>query len=303
MPRIIHHTLLERLVRLPETRGFIDDFRQTADISLVLRDPLGNALIAGSPDAPLCRYLATTEAGRSLCRRAQQGLYLAAAQEANCCRCDAGLHEIASPLRFAERTAGYLVFRGVRTEGLEKRNLHRIRHLLSKADVEITSERLEALLAQSTLISEPTMRAAMRIVALAARHLIRQISSQHTTAERPLPQLTQKAQRFIRAHGLTESCTLPEIARTCAVSEAHLSRVFHESTGLTVSEYLSRLRVKHAAEMLKQGSSTITDIAFASGFQSISQFNRTFRKVSGTTPSRLRRGGQISEFPETEDIA
>jgi len=72
------------------------------------------------------------------------------------------------------------------------------------------------------------------------------------------------------------------------VSTAHLSRVFHESTGLTVTEYLSRFRVEHARNRLQRQEKSITEIAFDCGFQSISQFNRTFKKVTGFAPSRMR---------------
>ena len=303
MPRIIRQTLLERFLKLPETALFVDDFRETTGLALSLRDPLGVALGDQPLDSPLCRHLASTKAGRALCARVQQGLYTSASVAPNACHCDAGLHEAAAPLRFAERTIGFLVFRGIRTHGVEKRDLQRTHYLLAKSAVNIDPSMLADLLAQSRLMSAAAVDASNRVVALAAQQLMRQATSQHPQTERPLPRLTTLAQRYMRAHALTEACTLPAIARACAVSEAHLSRVFHESTGLTISEYLARTRVKHALEMLKQQPRSITEVAFASGFQSISQFNRTFRKVTDSTPSKTRRAGHGSPLGNPGDNA
>jgi len=82
--------------------------------------------------------------------------------------------------------------------------------------------------------------------------------------------------------------TLGEIAKWAGVSEGHFSKLFKKATGLTFVKYLTRMRVKQAQKDLRETRRSISEIAFASGFNSIAQFNRSFRKVTGQSPSKYR---------------
>lgn len=86
----------------------------------------------------------------------------------------------------------------------------------------------------------------------------------------------------------TEPLSLGDVARTVGLSRERLSRLFNESMGINFSEYLTLTRLNTAQEQLRNTDAPITEIAFASGFQSISQFNRSFLKVEGCAPSRFR---------------
>ena len=85
-----------------------------------------------------------------------------------------------------------------------------------------------------------------------------------------------------------EDLGLPAVARHCGVSEGHLSRLFHHATGLTFREYVTQVRAEHARALVLHTSRGITEIAYESGFQSLSQFHRVFRKAYGTSPGQLR---------------
>ncbi len=82
--------------------------------------------------------------------------------------------------------------------------------------------------------------------------------------------------------------TLPRIARRFAMSEGYFCRFFRQGTGMSFTNYLAIIRVRQAAELLRSSSLSVAEIAFRTGFGSLSQFNRTFKAVTASTPRRLR---------------
>jgi AraC-like DNA-binding protein len=81
---------------------------------------------------------------------------------------------------------------------------------------------------------------------------------------------------------------LVEIARTVGCSPFHLSRVFHETTGLTIPQYRNRLRTYEALRRLNDGEHDLAAIAAASGFADHSHMTRSIVAQYGEPPSRLR---------------
>jgi len=89
-----------------------------------------------------------------------------------------------------------------------------------------------------------------------------------------------------------EAVTLRQAAEQAHLSQHHFCRVFKHSTGITFTEFLARVRVEKAKGLLTNPDLRITEAANRAGFQSISQFNRVFRRCTGTSPSNFRKGLQ-----------
>lgn len=89
-----------------------------------------------------------------------------------------------------------------------------------------------------------------------------------------------------------ENLTLDQAAAVAGFSKYHFSRLFKEFTGSTFQEYLTRQRLRHAEELLADSSISVTDIAMASGFSSVSNFNRSFRMYNHCSPSQFRKKQQ-----------
>ena len=83
---------------------------------------------------------------------------------------------------------------------------------------------------------------------------------------------------------------MPALARRCGLSPPTLRRDFHAVFGCSPRDYALRLRVQHAAELLRRPGSSVTDVALTCGFASASGLARRFRSILGTTP-RLWRAG------------
>ena len=80
------------------------------------------------------------------------------------------------------------------------------------------------------------------------------------------------------------------IAKKFYFSPNHFSRVFRKTTGTGFNAYLNCYRVEKAGEMLLETDLSVSEIAFLTGFGSISQFNRVFRNITNKTPKAWRKG-------------
>jgi AraC-like DNA-binding protein len=110
--------------------------------------------------------------------------------------------------------------------------------------------------------------------------------SRRTTGE-SRRQLVSQASELLHRMG-SERLGLVAIAREIGCSPFHLSRVFHEITGVTIPQYRTRLRVHDALRRLNDGEHDLAAIAMASGFADHSHMTRSIVAHYGDPPSRLR---------------
>lgn len=101
-------------------------------------------------------------------------------------------------------------------------------------------------------------------------------------------QLVKKTQDYIANHFARE-LTREDIADALGVSPSYVSRVFRRHTGMALWDYVSNFRIARARELLQHSDMTITEIAFATGFNEPAYFSRMFRKVTGKPPKEFRR--------------
>jgi AraC-like DNA-binding protein len=97
-----------------------------------------------------------------------------------------------------------------------------------------------------------------------------------------------KARRFIEEHSV-EELSLRRVAKAVKTNPNYLSEKFKQVTGLNFVEYVRRTRYENACDLLRNSNRRISDIAFAAGFQSLSQFNRVFKTLSGKPPTQFRK--------------
>ena len=79
-----------------------------------------------------------------------------------------------------------------------------------------------------------------------------------------------------------------EVAKAVHTSSCYFCKLFRRATGLTFTEYVVRVRLESVKEMLLKPHVRVSEAAYAAGFQSLSQFNRTFRRIEGESPSGYR---------------
>ena len=121
----------------------------------------------------------------------------------------------------------------------------------------------------------------------AAWHLLAQLA-----AERHRRSVGDASINRIQAHlreHLAEPFSVPGLAADAGFSTSHFSARFHAVTGFSVTEYVKRLRMARARELLLTTDRSIADIAAEVGYPDQFYFCRQFRAVAGSSPRHLRR--------------
>jgi AraC family transcriptional regulator len=103
---------------------------------------------------------------------------------------------------------------------------------------------------------------------------------------RDVPSLA-RAHDFIHAR-FRDNITMAEIASAAGVHPVHLGQSFHREYGETAGSYVTRLRIREAAERLSTTTATLATIAYDLGYCDQSHFHRVFKKTSGYTPAQFR---------------
>ena len=100
--------------------------------------------------------------------------------------------------------------------------------------------------------------------------------------------LVVAAQDYLKRH-LAEPIRMSDLIKHIGLGSSRLFHVFKSATGLTPNDYLLRLRVEKAKELLARPGQSVTDIALATGFSSAQYFSNVFRKYAGQTPRDYRQ--------------
>ncbi len=93
---------------------------------------------------------------------------------------------------------------------------------------------------------------------------------------------------YINSH-LSKPMTVDEIADSAKVSKYYFCREFRRETGTTVVKYINNLRCRDAERILLTGDHTVGEVARMCGFDNMSYFTRTFKALTGRTPSEYLR--------------
>ena len=98
----------------------------------------------------------------------------------------------------------------------------------------------------------------------------------------------QRMQEYIEEH-LGEEITTAQLAEVSLYSPWYSYRLFQEYTGLTISDYIRRLRLSRSAVRLKKEECQVTEVAYELGYGSVDGYQRAFRKEFGCNPMEYRK--------------
>lgn len=101
-------------------------------------------------------------------------------------------------------------------------------------------------------------------------------------------QWLERARELIHCR-FSQSLSLDEIAAESGVHPSHLAREFHRSYGLTIGDYIRRLRIDFACRQISETEAPISEIAIAAGFYDQCHLTRTFKRFIGMTPGEYRK--------------
>ena len=88
---------------------------------------------------------------------------------------------------------------------------------------------------------------------------------------------------------MAEPLSAADMAQELDMSESQFSRFFRRTTGNTFTDFVNRVRINRACQLLMESEQWVTDICYEVGFNNVANFNRRFLEIKGMTPSEFRR--------------
>jgi AraC-like DNA-binding protein len=237
---------------------------------------------------PFCALMARESRTCGACLQSQSQAAEGAVERPQTTVCYAGLYETVVPLRLGSRLIGFLwtgqVFQRKPTESQFRRTLE----LLSSWGVKLDQAVLRGAYYETRVVSREQHSAAVKLLTIFAEHLeivSNQIVIQRGNAE---PPMITRAKDFIREHH-AEDLSLPQVAQVAYASPFHFCKLFKRATGLTFTNFLSRVRIERSKNLLINPQLRVSEIAYEVGFQSLTHFNRVFQKLLGQSPTEYRQ--------------
>jgi len=280
--------LIDTLRRSKLFRSYEQVFSEATGLALAIR-PLEFWQLAHhgkKHENPFCALLAENPTSLAVCLRAHQEMIDHTRVLPHTVTCPFGLTETAVPIKLGEQIVGYLRIGQVLRHMRAKTDTSKVRRELEKCGVRFTGEIRKAW-EKNPLIPPDRYNATVRLLTFFAEQLsalANQIVLEEQNAE---PPLVLKARDYIEKHK-TEELSLADVAKASGASVFHFCKVFHKATGLKFTDYVARVRLEDARNRLLNPNMRISEVAYDVGFQSLTQFNRTFKRVFGQSPSEFR---------------
>ena len=238
-----------------------------------------------------CALVATKSRPCSVCLQVHQRLTEQAQQETYTIACPLGMCDTAVPVRLGDRLLGFLqtgqVFRKPPTEAQFQRVARQVREWGIDAD----AATVRKAYFQTRVMPPPNQEAIIQLLRIFAQHLTLVSNQIVVHQENAEPLMIARAKDYIGQHQ-TEPLSLGCVAKAVNASPFYFCKMFKRITGLNFTDYVARVRTEKAKNLLLNPTLRISEIAFEVGFQSLTHFNRVFKKVSGHSPTQYR-----AQFP------
>ncbi len=281
----------QELQQLPAVQFYQTAFRKATGVSLKVVPPLPQnpPSPCGVAENPFCRLMHGSPAGCAACMAAEARIQVQAARRESKqqTHCYAGLTTVAAPVfaggqHMATLIAGQ-IFRREPTE----RDFSMIMAQFSRAATTDWIKKAHAAYFETPVVTAERFQAAVQLLEVFAQNLAESAGRQAMAASPCEPRPVASAKEFVQAHA-EESIGLDEVLEHVHVSRFYFCKLFKRATGMTLTEYIARVRVEKAKALLMDSSHRISEVVFASGFGSIPQFNSVFKRHVGMPPSAYR---------------
>ena len=282
--------LVERLRRSQIYRDYEKAFRETTGLPLALRGR-GNFNLPhhGDPNEnPFCSLMAGTNHTCASCLQLQQKVEAAAAAGPQTLRCIAGLSDSAVPVRVGEELVAFLQTGQILMRKPTAAQILKLTALLRRHGIEADLRQFAEAYGRTRVVSSKQYQSILQLLVIFAQHLgalSNQLLVQEETRELPA---IGRARAYITEHH-AEELSLTQVAAAVNMSAFYFCKSFRKATGLTFTDYVARVRVETVKNLLLNPNKRVSEAAYEAGFQSLSQFNRVFRRVAGEPPSVYRQ--------------
>lgn len=293
-PSSLEHDIFERLHTSRLFARFEEAFRSATGLPLrfLPRDEEWCITEHRENQSPFCELLNRCDTACSACQETNRKLVEEAKQVdgPKTCGCFSGLCATAVPVKLGKIVLGFLktgqVFMRQPTEEDFLRVIKTLKSLRDISDKDETN--LRAAYFETRTVDPKRYESMVILLNMFAEQLSEHAETVTVATQQHEPAGIVKARQMIHQN-LEDPIELDEIAKAAGMSKSHFCRTFKEVTSMTVTEYTTRARIARARKELLRPSIQISEVAYQVGFQSLSQFNRSFSKITGMSPSAFRK--------------
>jgi AraC-like DNA-binding protein len=281
--------LVGQLRRSQIYKDYAGAFRDTTGLPLSLR-PAGEFGLPhrGDPNEnPFCVLMAQSNHSCAACLQLQQRIEEEAGLAPKTLKCFAGLCDSAVPVRVGEDLIAFLGTGQVLLHKPSRRQFSRTTLALLKWGTQVDLKRLEEAYFHTRVIKRKQFESVLRLLSVFAQHLSGLSNQLMVSSEAAEAPAITRAREYIAEHH-SDEVALGDVAKAVNMSAFYFCKSFKKSTGVTFTVYLSRVRVEKVKNLLLNPHTRVSEAAFEAGFQSLSQFNRVFRRIAGEAPSAYR---------------
>lgn len=234
-----------------------------------------------------CAMMALKSSTCASCLQTQQRLSESATKEAQTMTCSSGLSETAVPIRIGERLVGFLQTGQVFRRKPSAAQFDRLARQVMSLGTSLTAQDLKRAYFGTKVLSPKEHDGIVRMLSVFSQHLAMVSNQLVVRQEHPEPAMVTRAKEFIEDHQ-AEDLSLTDVARAVNASTFYFCKVFKKSTGINFTDYVSRVRIEKAKNLALNPNLRISEIAFEVGFQSLTHFNRVFKRITGMSPTQYR---------------
>ena len=238
-------------------------------------------------EGPFCSLISQKSRACASCLSVQETLSGLAAEQAHTLGCPNGLCDTAVPVRLGDRLIGFLQTGQVFRKKPSQAQFERAARQVAEWGVQADPETLHRAYFATKVVPPRQHEAMVKLLTIFAQHLSmlsNQVVVQQENAE---PPVITRAKEYIHEHQ-TENLRLGHVARACNTSTFYFCKMFKKVTGINFTDYLSRVRIEKSKNLLLNPNLRVSEIAFEVGFQSLTHFNRVFKKILGQSPTEYR---------------
>jgi AraC-like DNA-binding protein/ligand-binding sensor protein len=281
--------LTERFSKTQIYQDYEKAFTDATGLPLTLRPPEAWQPVqrGRKNENPFCALMAKTSRTCAACLETQAKLAEGNGGEPRTTTCFAGLCDTAVPVQVDNKIIGFLQTGQILLKKPTKAQFDRTARQLTEWGMAVDLRALEEHYFATRIIKPAQYEAMVRLLTIYAQHLAivcNQILVQQQNAE---PPKITKAREFIAAHQ-ADDISLGDVARAVNTSSYYFCKMFKQATGLNFTDYLSRVRIEKAKNLLLNPNMRVSEVAYEVGFQSLTHFNRVFRKLCGVSPTDYR---------------
>lgn len=284
--------LIGRLVNSGEFRKLQESFEKAFGIPLVLSgcDEKKAALSGRPTENKFCGMLTSNDRTCEACLVHQRRIHESAFENRTTCsrNCPHGMADVAVPVIKDNQVIAFLRTGQVFLEYPKQSDFDGSMDMVMDAGSEFGLDELHEAYYQTRVIGQERFSGILGLLEIYAEKLSHLAGDLEVATDSLEPGIIKRTREFIHDH-LDEPLSLESVAKAVHCNSFYLCKLFKKVTGLSFTEYINQMRLRKAKELLVNQELRISEVAMDAGFQSITHFNRVFRKVVGCSPTEYRR--------------